>query len=109
MASASAGEHDLAIDDYTLALARRPDLAVAFVNRGDAKLILDRLDGAIEDYREAADRAREDPVPAYKLANAYRRDGDLDRALAAYTTLIDLAPKESDPRFERGNHATNGA
>jgi tetratricopeptide (TPR) repeat protein len=95
------GAFDEAIRDYTEAIRRDPNYALAYMNRGVAYAKKGNLDRAIEQYTEAL---RLDP----KMAVAYRNRArdllakeDFDRAIADLTESLRLEPDHADAFSDR--------
>ena len=92
-------DYDQAIANYTHAIRLNPNLAKAFINRGNVYAAgKNDLDLAIADYDQAIWL---DP----KLASAYFNRGvaygykaDYDRAIADYTQAIRLDPNNADAK-----------
>lgn len=97
-----------AIARFDLALAIRPTLPLAYLERGLAKRYLNRLDEALTDLTRALDL---DPGlnRAYSgRAYIYRERGDFPRAIAEFTRSIQSLPNV-EAYYERGQcYATLG-
>jgi tetratricopeptide (TPR) repeat protein len=77
---------------YTEALRLKPDFAVAFMNRGNARQAKGDLDDALADYNEAL-RLKPDYALAFNNRGVARQaKGDLDGALADYNEALRLKP-----------------
>ena len=77
MLTADKGEHDLAIDDFNMAIKLKPDYAIAYNNRGTVYRIIGEYDRAIEDCNKAIEL---DPGYAEPYSNrgaAYREKGEM--------------------------------
>jgi tetratricopeptide (TPR) repeat protein len=89
---AEAGDLAGAVAEYGEVIAREPRRVMAWCNRANALVQLDRLDGAISDATEAL---RLDPQcgPALAVRGLARhRKGDLEGAIADYTAALAVAP-----------------
>jgi tetratricopeptide (TPR) repeat protein len=95
------GGYESAIAGFDRALKTWPDLAEAYLERGNAKHVLGRDDDAIADFEKAADL---DPT-LYRaeaaIGSIYRDRKDYRRATEAYTKSI-AAKANVDALFERG-------
>jgi tetratricopeptide (TPR) repeat protein len=81
----------------------RPEIPIAYRNRGDARRDKGDLDGAIADY-DAAIRLNPEYAYAYNnRGNAWYDKGDLDRAIADYDAAIRIDPKYAAVYRNRGN------
>ncbi len=92
-----------AVDCYTAALEIRPHYAWAYFMRGNAKLDLDDLKGALDDYTAAIQIY---PKYADALLNRSVVFGDgnaVERAIEDLNTVLSFAPKHADALFNRGN------
>jgi tetratricopeptide (TPR) repeat protein len=88
---------------YSQAIRLKPDFAVAFVNRGNARKAKGDLEGALQDYNEAI-RFKPDYALALNNRGATRKEkGDLDGALQDYDQAIRLKPDYFDAFYNRGN------
>ena len=92
------GDLKKAIEDYTRAIALKPDYALAYNGRGTAYFNKGKFDTAIQNYKKAIDCAPDDELKAdahSNRGNAYfrrRGKGDLTQAIEDYTQAIDCAP-----------------
>ena len=68
---------------------------VAFNNRGVAYLELGQYDSALQDFEKAVQLAPKERCPIKGIGATRSALGDLKGALAAYTALIELLPKDS--------------
>ena len=77
---------------YTEAIRLKPDSAVAYNNRGNARSAQGDLAGAIQDY-DAAIRLQPDDAAAYNNRGIARKaQGDLGGAIQDYDAAIRLKP-----------------
>ena len=94
--------YDKAVGHYTEALALKPDLHVAYNNRGAAYEEKGELDNAIQDFTTAIEL---NPVYAdayYNSGNAYLQKGELDNAIKNFTMAIELNPVYANAYSNRG-------
>ncbi len=89
---------DKVIEDKTEAPDR---IASAYVNRGLAYQATGDIDGAIEDYTEAAKLDPKSPDAFWLRGMAYENTGDLVHAIADFDKTIALQPNFADARNER--------
>ena len=61
-----------AIDDYTRAVAFIPDLAGAYINRGDVRFLLRETEGACQDLKKACELGECDRLNRYEDAGRCR-------------------------------------
>ncbi len=88
--------------DYSKAIELKPDLAEAYVNRGDTKLVADDWDGAIADCSKAIE-LKPDDVAAYNNRSLAKKDkGDLDGAIADASKAIEIKPDYATAYDTRG-------
>jgi tetratricopeptide (TPR) repeat protein/tRNA A-37 threonylcarbamoyl transferase component Bud32 len=94
------GESDLAVADFSAALARNPNYPDAHANRGLAYLALGQTDPALDDFTRAVEL---DPTyaPAYaERAEIYRKRKQDAEAAGDYTRLLALAADKA-PLLEK--------
>lgn len=92
---------DLAISDFTTALAIDPRYVDALLNRGMAQVAQGNLDAGLKDY-DAAIAIKPDYADAFtNRGSVYLRRNEYDRALAEYDRAIALKPKQTAPRLNR--------
>ena len=93
---------DKAINDFSEAIAVKPDFAEAYVNRGNAYCEQREFDLAIKDLNEAI-RLNPDFAEAYKnRGTAYLNKGNFDLALKDFDKAVQLVPDEADFYISRG-------
>ena len=103
---AKMAKHDWggAITDYTKAIELDPKDAVAFNNRGEAKIVKgDGVDGAIADYSKAIELDPKYPNAYYSRGKVKMAKRDWDGAIADFTKVIELVPKYPNAYMNRGN------
>jgi Tfp pilus assembly protein PilF len=99
------GEWDAAIEEFTEALDRDPQLWVAYLYRAEAYLQVDDLEAALVDF-EAVIQAR--PAAQYQAiahtgrGRIYLFYGQPDQALAELDQAVLLDPSEPFAQFIRG-------
>ena len=91
------------IKHYTEAIKLKPDLDVAYNNRGNAYADKGELDNAISDY-DTAIKLKPDEVDVYHNRGiTYYKKGELDNAISDYDTAIKLNPDEATAYNNRGS------
>lgn len=86
-------EAQLALNDFDTAIAWRPELGEAHVNRGAALIRLGDYDGAIASINRGIELDAEDPQEAYfNRAVAYEKLDNLPAAYADYRKALELKP-----------------
>jgi tetratricopeptide (TPR) repeat protein len=100
--SASQGDYDNAIVNFTEALDIDPDYAAAYNNRGILYANSGMYDQAIEDYN-AALRIAPDLAYAYtNRGNAYDNKGMYDQAIEDYNAALRITPNLAAAYYNRG-------
>src|SRR5438552_360190 len=69
--------------------------------RGNQKLAAGDYDGALADFQEVLRLDPADPAVHAWLGNAWQGKGELDRAIAEYTTAIDAGNREAQTYYNR--------
>ncbi len=86
-------EAQMALSDFDNAIAWRPELGEAYVNRGAALIRLGDFDGAITSINRGLDLGSEDPQEAYfNRAVANEKLDNLPAAYADYRKALELKP-----------------
>lgn len=86
------GKLDQAIADYTEAIQLKPDLFVAYLNRGTAQRKKGEVDLAIADYTKAIE-LKADLFDAYTLRGiCYGKKGRYEEAIADFTKALEKKP-----------------
>ncbi len=86
------GNLDQAIADYTEAIQLKPDLFVAYLNRGTAQRKKGEVDQAIADYTKAIE-LKADLYDAYTLRGiCYGKKGQSEEAIADFTKALEKKP-----------------
>jgi tetratricopeptide (TPR) repeat protein/SH3-like domain-containing protein len=118
------GDYDRATEDYTAAIEIDPRFADAYNNRGAARYEKGDYDGAIADYTlalkdvisylESESSQTPDNKPRYKDINpvfakvyinrgsAWHHKGNYNRAVADYTTALEIQPRSARAYINRG-------
>jgi tetratricopeptide (TPR) repeat protein len=96
------GEWDLAIEEYSEAIAIDPEFVEAYYNRGNAYYDKGNLDLAISDYDKAIELDPEDPSAYFNRGMVYGFKGNLDRAINDFDKAIELDPEDADAYYNRG-------
>ena len=90
------GQYDDAIADYTEAIRIKPDLAIAYYNRGIQKALCEELDTAIADYDEAI-RIKSDYAEAYANRGVAKAGLDcIDEARSDLQTALEFAERQGN-------------
>lgn len=89
-----------AIALYSEVLRRKPGHPHAHRRRGQLRLFLKQVAGAVEDFT-AVLRGQEDPEALFLRGDANALLGKLDEAVADYTRCLELAPERTRARFNR--------
>ena len=88
--------------DYTKAIELKPDLASAYINRGNAYGSISDYDCAIKDHTKAIE-LNHNPADAYNNRGvAYGKKDQIDLAIKDYTKAIELNPNRDIPYYNRG-------
>jgi tetratricopeptide (TPR) repeat protein len=101
-ARAAEGDFQAAIDDYSLALAKKPGYAPAAYNRGNAYFHQHRYDLAIGDYSKALEADVDDVRSLNNRGAAWFKKGNLQSALANYTMALAVTSEDPDLFLNRG-------
>lgn len=97
------GALQAAIVEFTEAVRLDPRLGVAYYNRGNTYLSLDRLDVAAADFDAALPNMRNGSKVYAGIGYLWAKRGDLDRALAEYETALQLDQTNCHALTSRGN------
>ena len=91
-----AGDYAAALDDFNKALSKNPNLAEAFLNRGNTHFLMRDLDAAISDYESAiAKGLKKSHVAWYNIGLAYDAKKSPKQALVAYKKALEIDPEFS--------------
>jgi serine/threonine protein kinase len=102
-AKKEAGNNQGAIDDYSQAIALKPDYAEAYHNRGLSRSALDDNRGAIDDYNQALKYQPNYPEAYHNRGVSREALGDNRSALEDYSQAIKLKSDYALPYLGRGN------
>jgi Flp pilus assembly protein TadD len=89
------GELDLAIKDFSQALARQPEAAAAYIDRGAVYLRKGDLDRALSDYDQSLQLNPKDARAYLNRGIIYGKKKDFDRALADFDRALEIAPRDA--------------
>lgn len=87
-----AREYDKALAFYNNARRFRPEAAEAFIKIAELLIQQDRHQEAAENFRVAAQLNKEYPEAWLKAAQSYRKSGNKDEAIFAYTKELEARP-----------------
>jgi predicted O-linked N-acetylglucosamine transferase (SPINDLY family) len=94
---------DEALVSFNKALSLKPDYASAHNNRGNALLVLDRLEEALASYDKALSLTPNFPDAYFNRGNVLNRMQRVDEALVCYGKALSLRPNYPDVYNNRGN------
>jgi tetratricopeptide (TPR) repeat protein len=89
---AEKGDHDTAIQEYTLTIEKDPTRPAAYNNRGISYRNLKEYEQAIQDYNKAIELDPNNSVAYNNLANSYYDLKQYEQAIEDYTKAIELNP-----------------
>ncbi len=87
--------------EFSLTLADSPDNDRAFRERGLARMKLDKLDGALEDFLSVLKNEPQDPVSNYQAALCLLSSGRRDLAIRYMQRTVNAAPESDEGRRAR--------
>ena len=93
---------DQAVEAYSQALRRDPDLIAAYLGRGWSYLGKGQTENAIGDFSRALERHPNHAEAYFARAWAHERMGSVDKATADYGQVVRLRPDYVPARFSRG-------
>ena len=102
-AAAEMGDHDTAIQEYTLAIEKDPNHPYAYNNRGNSYHNLSQHERAIQDYDKAIELDPNDAAAYNNRGLSYGNLGQHERAIQDYDKAIELDPKYAMTYYNRGN------
>jgi tetratricopeptide (TPR) repeat protein len=80
-------------EDFEAAMEIDPNLAEAYLNRGNSFLLAGRTDAALEDYQDSLSLGVSEPWAAwYNIGLVYEAKSDPAKAREAYAKAIELYP-----------------
>lgn len=86
---------DLAIAQYTKAIALDPGYAKAYNGRGNVYYELGRYEDELADYLKASELSPADPDHAYNLGTAYDNVGRYEDAIRTYSRVLAREPNHT--------------
>ncbi|MBN1370441.1 MAG: tetratricopeptide repeat protein [Anaerolineaceae bacterium] len=96
------GNYEMAIDYFTIAIAKETDTGEAYNDRGLAYLAIGEIDKAIIDFDKAIELLP-DPAAAYNnRGNAYFTKGNHEQAMVDLEKAIELSPNLAKAYYNRG-------
>ena len=96
------GEYEKALEVYNNAMAKFPDVADLYTNRGNAYSKLKEYDKAIADHKKAIQLNPQLKVAYSNLGGDYVKIDEYDLAIEEYTNAIDRGYKEGGTYYGRG-------
>src|SRR5690606_16285079 len=93
---------EAAIDAFTNAIDLDPDMAVAYLHRGNAYAEAQEAELAIADLDRAIELAPDMPIAYTSRADAYMLRGDVEAALADLSRALSVDPEDANVYVERG-------
>ena len=94
--------YDKSVEHYTEALALKPDLHVAYNNRGNAYFRKGEVDNAINDFTTAIELESVYAEAYINRGATYHQKGEVDNAINDFTTAIELNPDSAEAYINRG-------
>ena len=91
-----AKDYDNAIKEFTVAIEKYPDYAVAYSNRAIAYMQQKKFNKAMDDLKKASEIAPNDPMVYYNLTSLYSLQNQLDRALDSLDKALELGFNDYD-------------
>lgn len=102
--AAKKGDHDTAIQEYTLAIAKDQTRPVAYNNRGYSYYILEQYEQSIQDYTKAIELDPNFPLAYINRGISYRNLKQYEQAIQDYVKVIELDPNDTTAYYNRGNN-----
>lgn len=86
------GNHELAINDFEIAIELDPQCSIAMFYMAKSKLAAGYIDQSIQDFERSEAIT---PTPAIQdgLGCCYHSHGDYDKAISSFTTAISAEPR----------------
>jgi lipoprotein NlpI len=97
------GSNDLAVAQYSNAIAGKPDFSLAYYGRGNAYEAEANDESAIADYSKALELQPDMAQTLNNRGNIYVKKGNDDKALADFDKAISLKPNLAPAYNGRGN------
>ncbi|MFJ3234658.1 tetratricopeptide repeat protein [Streptomyces sp. NPDC086787] len=98
---AALGHSDMALADFTAVIARDPNYAEYYLDRGILLHRQGRLGEALTDYDQAIRLSPPFPEAYYNRAEARGEAGDVEGALADFGYVLDIDPHMTDAHINR--------
>lgn len=89
-------DYENAIKEFTLAINKHPDYAVAYSNRAIAYMQQKKFNKAMDDLKKASEIAPNDPMVHYNFTSLYSLQNQLDRALDSLDKALALGFNDYD-------------
>ena len=102
-AATQAGQFDLAETQWTALIERLPAEAAVWSNRGNVRVRLNKLAGAIDDYTQAIELAANEPDPYLNRGAVWEALGQWQRAIEDYNQVLRLDPDDPAAYNNRAN------
>ncbi|MEX2287243.1 MAG: tetratricopeptide repeat protein [Planctomycetaceae bacterium] len=96
------GRYSDAIKCYSDAIAKEPEFAAYYENRGHAYFGMGKYTDAIADYSEAIRLDDKYANAYYNRGLVFMKRGDYERALADFNATLRMQPDDSDAKVQRG-------
>jgi tetratricopeptide (TPR) repeat protein len=93
-----------AMDDYNKAIELFPGDALAYNNRGTARIEWKKdYAGAMADYNKSIEIRPDLALAFYNRGNLKKEHGDIENAIADYSRAVEIIPEYVDAYVNRGN------
>ena len=102
-AATQAGQFDLAETQWTALIERLPAEAAVWSNRGNVRVRLNKLAGAIDDYTQAIELAANEPDPYLNRGAVWEALGQWQKAIDDYNQVLRLDPDDPAAYNNRAN------
>jgi len=99
----NAREFALAEQHYLNTIKLAPDHAHSYFLLGSSRMMQGKVDGAVQAFTDAANRAPEEDTYFNSLALALEAQGKIDDAIKIFLKAIQLNPKSGPTHFNLGN------
>ncbi|MEP6646024.1 MAG: tetratricopeptide repeat protein [Saprospiraceae bacterium] len=96
-----------ALENYTRAIALKPDFPEALVNHGNILRALNRKEEALNDYNKALEFKPNFAIAFFNRGMLYMNEQKIDEAIRDYTSAIEFKPNYSKAYSNRGVIYTN--
>jgi len=95
-------QYDYAINNFSQAIALKPNLTNAYINRGISYLKTGDPEKAVQDFTQAVALNPTDPEIYYNRALVYENLGEMEKALADYSRALAINPEFAAAYNNRG-------